>query len=47
MYAPSIIIKRIKSTKTIAAPEIPLLQHIINHPPFCLFTLLYGFLKVL
>jgi len=34
------IIKRINSTSTIAAPLFVL--HIINHPPFYLFTLFYG-----
>ena len=35
------IINRINNTSTMAAPLFPVL-HIINHPPFYLFTLFYG-----
>ena len=34
------IIKRINNTKTIAAPDTPVLH--ISIPPFCLFTIFYG-----
>ena len=42
IQAPSIIIKRINKTKTIAAEEPPVPQLLIMHSSFFLFTLFYG-----